>query len=901
MLNRIQSEIAYRLRTLFRRGEVERELDAELRFHLDREIAKLVGEGLPRAEAERRARAEFGGVERIKDDTRDAHGVSFVEQAGQDLRYAMRGLAARKAFTFGVVSTLALGIGANATMFGIVDRLLFRSPPSLRDPGTVHRLYRHTINNGEPRVDRNFAFPTYLDLKKSLQTFSDIAAFQTTRMAVGEGEAVRELQVTVASASYFNFFDVRPTAGRFYSAAEDSVPAGSPVVVLGHAFWQSTYDGRNVIGETIRVGSGVYTVIGVTPKDFVGMSDQGTPALYMPITTYTFSIRGASYPMQYGFSWLEMIARRKPEISAVAAQTDLAAAFVQSWRNAFDITPARFGTPEAAHVTAQITPVQFNRGPQAGRDSQVAKWISGVALVVLLIACANVANLLLSRAVSRRREIAVRLALGVSTGRLTRQLLSESLLLAVLGGVAGLAVAQWGAAGLRRWFLPGDLDVSLFSDTRTLLFSAVTTVLVAFGTGLVPALRAGRADVASALKAGTRGGGQQHARLRTGLLVFQVALSVVLLVGAGLFVRSLGKANAYRLGYDADRVLVAAMQFRGVKLLPPERFALQERIETAAKSVSGVTHVTGAISIPFWANDVRALVAPGVDSVNSRGRFILQAGSPDYFATMGTRILRGRAFDATDRLGTAPVVLVSEGMSRVIWRDRDALGQCLQFDNGDGTTQPCMTVIGVAEEMHLRSWADAKEFSYYVPSLQLTEAPDVKLFARTSLEAADVTEPLRRRLQAVMPGAAYVRVVPMQRLVEPNLRSWKLGATMFVAFGALALLLAAIGLYSLIAYDVAQRKRELSVRIALGASVPRVIRWVVGRGARLIGAGIAIGGTLAIWMAPALESQMFHQSPRDPSVFGVVAATLIAVGLMATAVPAMRASRVDPIDALREE
>jgi putative ABC transport system permease protein len=900
MIHRIKNEIAYRLRTLFRRAEVERELDAELQFHLDREIAKRMKEGLSRAEAERLARRDFGGVERIKEDTRDAHGVALVMQAGQDLRYAMRTLASRKAFTFGVVATLALGIGANATMFGILDRLLFRPPPSMRDASTVHRLYRHSVDKGEPRVDRNLAFATYVDLKQSMRAFSDIAAFQTSRLAVGEGESVREVQGTVASASYFSFFDAQPAAGRFFTADEDKVPAGSPVVVLGYGFWQSNYAGRDVIGEKIRVDSTMATIIGVAPKDFVGMSDQGVPALYMPITAYTFAIRGAGYPKQYGFSWLELIARRKPDVSVAAAQAEVEVAFVQSWRNAYAADPG-WGTPEESHVKAELTPVQINRGPQAGRDSQVAKWISGVALIVLLIACANVANLFLSRALGRRREIAVRLALGVSRARLTRQLLTESLLIAFLGGVAGLAIAHWGADLVRRWFLPADLEVQVFTDTRTLIFSAIATLLVALGTGLVPALRAGRADVTSALKASDRGTSREHARLRTGLLVFQVALSVVLLVGAGLFVRSLENASSYRLGYDSDKVLVAAVQARGLRLSDAERVALQNRIETAAASVPGVTHVTGALSIPFWANDSRGLLAPGVESVNGRGRFIYQVASPGYFATMGTRILRGRAFDANDRAGTAPVVVVSEGMARAIWSDRDALGQCLQFQSNDGKPQPCMTVVGISEEMHLRSWADAREYSYYVPALQIADPPELKVFARVAGSTADFVEPLRRRVQAEIPGAAYVRVVPMTRLVEPNLRSWKLGATMFVAFGVLALVLAAIGLYSLVAYDVAQRRRELSVRIALGASVRRVIGSVVGRGARLVAVGVAIGGSIAIWLAPSLESQMFQQSPRDPSVLGVVVVTLVAAGLAATALPALRASRVDPVEALREE
>ncbi len=901
MFHRIKSEIAYRLRTLFRRAEVERELEAELQFHLEREVAMRMKAGEARANAERIARAEFGGVERIKEDTRDAHGVVLIDQAGQDVRYAFRGLRSRKAFTFGVVATLALGIGANATMFGILDRLLFRAPPAMSDPATVHRLYRHSVDEGEPRVDRNFAFATYLDLKQSLRSFRDIAAFQTTREAVGEGDSVREVPITVASASYFDFFDARPVAGRFFGAEDDKIPEGAPVVVLGHGFWQSAYAGRDVIGEKVRVGPGVATIIGVAPSDFVGMSDQGVPALYLPITAYAFAARGAAYPRNYGWSWLEVIARRKPEVGVAAARAEVEAVFVQSWRNAFAADPG-WGTPESARIRGELAPVQISRGPQAGRDSQVATWISSVAVLVLLIACANVANLLLSRAVSRRREIAVRLALGVSRARLTRQLLTESLLMAFLGGALGLAIAQWGAAFVRRWFLPADLEVQVITDTRTLLFSAIATLLVALGTGLAPALRAGRVDVSSALKAGARATGREHARLRTGLLVFQVALSVVLLVGAGLFVKSLENANAYRLGYDADKVLFASVQARGGRATAAERVILQEKIETAAASVPGVRHVTATLSVPFWANDSRGLLSPGVESVNKRGRFILQVASPAYFTTMGTRVLRGRAFDESDRAGSPPVVVVSEGMARAIWPGREALGQCLQFQPDAGQAPPpCMSVVGIAEEMRLRSWADAREFSYYVPARQVSDPPELKLFARVAGSAEDYVEPLRRRLQAEIPGSAYVRVIPLTQLVEPNLRSWKLGATMFVAFGALALVLAAIGLYSLIAYDVTQRRREISVRIALGASVGRVFGSVVGRGALLVTFGISIGFGIAVFAAPSLSSQMFQQSPRDPWVFGTVILTLVAAGLAATALPALRASRVDPTEALREE
>jgi predicted permease len=898
MIARVLGEIAYRARGIFRRGDVERELDTELRFHIERETERLVRDGVPPAEASRRARAAFGGIERIKDDTRDARGVSFIEQTTADVRYALRSFAAHKAFTLGVVATLALGIGANATMFGVVDRLLFRAPAMLRDPETVHRLYRHERDAIEVTVNRNFSFPTYLDLKRSLTSLTDVAAFYTPRFAVGDGDAVEELPVTVASANYFSYFDAQPVSGRFFTVSDDSVERAN-VVVLSHDFWRSRFGSRDVLGEQIRVGATLRTIIGVAPPGFVGVSDQGAPAMWLPISTFAFGARGPTFSTLYEWSWLELIARRRPGVSRQAAETELTGAFIQSWRRAYEAS-REWGTPEAAGLRGEIGPVQLERGPQAGRNAIVARWTAGVAIIVLLIACANVANLLLARAVTRRREIAVRLALGASRPRVVRQLLTESLLLSALGGLAGLAIARWGAAGIRRWFIPENVDIGVFTDARTLMFAALATMIVALLTGLVPAVRSGRADVSRALKDGARGSSLHQSRGRSSLLVMQVALSVVLLVGAGLFVRSLSNASAHRLGYDADRVLFATMRMRGVQLTPPERTVLFDRIEAAARSVPGIVAVTHAQSVPFSGNDMRPLASPGVDSVSSRGRFILQIGSPDYFTTMGTRIVRGRAFGPEDRAGTPRVVVVSEGMARAIWPGSEPLGKCLRFAWED--TSECMTVIGVAEEMHLRSFDDDREHAYYLPRAQMaSEPPQLQLLARVEGEPDRYVEALRKRLKQELPGASYPFVRPLAQLVEPNLQSWRLGATMFAAFGALALLLAAIGLHSVIAYDMAQRKRDLSIRVALGAPMSRLFGMVVGRGARLVSVGLVIGGAFAMWAAPRLETQLFQQEPRDLTVFAVAGMTLLIAGVGATLMPALRATRVDPNQVLRDD
>ena len=890
------SDLLYRLRALFRRDVMDRELDEELQYHLERETAKHVSAGLPPDEARRRARASFGGVERIRDDTRDARGLVALETIAQDLRYAARGLAAHPIFTAGVIITLGLGIGANAAMFGIVDRLLFRAPATMRDQTTVHRIYTLYNDGVERRTERNLAFPTYLDFARNSRTMTDFAAFQTRQIALGEGEDTREMRVTVASAAYFTFFRARPALGRFFDASDDSLPAGHNVVVLGHAFWQTRFGGRtDILGQPLRVGEMMCTIIGVAPEGFVGMTDQSVPAAWMPITAFASSTRGGpSYTSRYNWSWLELIARRKPEASIAAAEADLTSSYIESVRKELAGEPG-LGTVEELRPAVVLGPVQAERGPQARQDSRVASWVSGVALIVLLIAIANVASLLLSRAVGRQREIAVRLALGVSRARLVRQLLTESFQLAVMGGLAGVLVAQWGTALLRTFFFTSDESITVATDGRTLMFAALATIVVAFLTGLVPAMQAGRGDLALALKAGTREGTYRRGRTRTVLLVLQATLSVVLLVGAGLFVRSLNNVQDFRMGYDSDRILVAEANLRGVRLNGTAMNELSERVLAAVREVPGVTHATLAASIPFWTNEGRGLWVPGVDSVNRKGRFILQVGSSDYFATMGTRILRGRAFGEMDRAGSQPVVVVSEGMARAIWGSDEALGKCVHISE---PTAPCATVIGIAEDMRMRQFIDPREFSYYIPAQQ-EGAMYPQLLVRTRGNPDDLKDDVRRRIQRELPGAAYAMTMPLDRLIDPTRRAWKFGATMFVAFGGLALVLAAIGLYSLIAYDVAQRTQELGVRLALGASAADVMKLVMASGVRLVVVGVVLGGGLALWGSKWMEGLMFRQSPRDPVVFGIVALVLLAVALLATSGPALRAARVDPNVALR--
>ncbi|HEY5062126.1 MAG TPA: ADOP family duplicated permease, partial [Gemmatimonadaceae bacterium] len=772
------------------------------------------------------------------------------ESALKDLRYAFRGLRAKPAFTLGVILTLGLGIGANAAMFSIVDSLLLRDPPFLRRAGLVHRIYEYTTRNNTERADRDLQIPRYLDYLRDTRSFSTIAAFATPHVAIGDGESARSFPVTAASASFFDLFDAHPALGRFFTAQDDQMPTGSPVVVLGYAYWQMAFGGRaDVLGQKLRVGRTLCTIIGVAPAGFIGVAEESVPAVFLPITTHAWDLRGSDvrkgydYTTNYAWHWFELLARRKPGVSVASANADLTAALNRSYISQIATEKGGRETLASLRPRATLEPIPVGRGPDAGPQAKVALWVSGVAVIVLLIACANVANLLLARAVARRREIALRLALGVSRARLIRQLLTETLLLALLGGAAGIGTAALGGRVLTALFLPPDLRSGVIGDRRTLLVALAASVVAALLTGIAPVSQAIRSDLAHVLAGGGRDAGAHRSPARTALLVFQATLSVVLLVGAGLFVRSLENVRALRLGFDVRPVVAITENLRGTPLTLAERIALEQRLTGEARATPGVVSATPAPSVPFWGFEGRYLFAPGIDSVERLGSFYLQAGNAEFFRTFGTRILRGRGFDDRDGAGSVRVVVVSERMANALWPGRDPIGKCIRIS---ADTAPCTTVIGVAEEMRIRTLTERKdglrEFTYSVPISQFDDGAAGMLLVRVAGSAADYAETVRRRMQRIMPGASYLMAAPLSNMLDPKIESWHTGATMFVAFAGLALAITGVGLYSVIAYGVAMRRQEIGVRIALGASRAHVVRLVVRGGLRLVVAGIAAGG-----------------------------------------------------------
>ncbi|HKE89115.1 MAG TPA: ABC transporter permease [Gemmatimonadales bacterium] len=820
----------------------------------------------------------------------------------QDLRFAIRQLLKSPGFTLGVVLTLGLGIGANVAMFSIVDRMLFRPPPMLRDPSATHRVYLAQTYRGVENADASMQYARYVDLTAGTTSFTRTAAFTEDDIAVGVGAEARELRIGIVSASFFAFFDAPPALGRYFSTAEDAPPAGTPVAVLGHGFWQTRYGGRaDILGSTLQIGPVIYTIIGVTPRGFTGLWPNQPPVAFVPISTYAGALAAGfmqndRWWTTYSWDWMSMLAQRKPGISTATATADLTRAFFRSFE------AERAGDPTLPPVALArprgiVASVLSERGPNESSFAKVATWVSGVAVIVLLIACANVTNLLLARGLRRRREIAIRLALGVTRGRLLAQLLTESVGLAVCGGIVGLVVAEWGGTLLRGQFLTGSADSSVFASERTLLFAAAAALLAGVLTGLVPAFRVLRPDLSVDLKAGTREGTYQRSRTRAVLLVSQCALSVALLVGAGLFVRSLGRVRDVRLGYDVDPVLIVDLNMRGVQLDSARHVVLRRDLLDAARSIPGVRHVSPRISVPFLGRMSVSLYVAGIDSVRRLGRFLLNAVGPDYFATMGTQLVRGRGISDQDAAGAPGAMVVSAAMAGVLWPGREAIGQCVhvRFE-----TAPCAYVVGIAENIHSQRLGEDPAFTYYLSSAQW-DPENGGLFVRMAGPARQLAETVRRRLQEIMPGASYVTVVPFAEVLGRQTRSWQLGATMFLAFGALAVVVAAIGLYSVLAYNVAQRTHELGVRAALGADQRSLIGMVVREALAFGAAGIAIGALIALacgrWLGPLL----FQESPRDPLVFGGTAVLLIGIAALASFVPSRRAAAVDPVVALRTE
>ncbi|HET7456751.1 MAG TPA: ADOP family duplicated permease [Gemmatimonadaceae bacterium] len=845
------------------------------------------------------------------------------------LRYAFRSLRRTPGFAAAAVIVLAIGIGANATMFGVIDRLLLRPPPLVVDPDRIVRVYVHQQVPGiGDFTTATLAFPDYVDYRDRDRDFSAVAAFSGgNEVAFGRGRGARTLRANFVSRSYFPLLGVRPALGRFFAADEDDPARPVRVAVLDHGFWESQFGGDPaVLGRQLALGEDLYTVVGVAPAGFTGVNLSPVD-VWIPLAAADPLAASAEAFTSRNWQWIEVVGRLRDGATLDAAQAtatgirrqayaDAGASSRSGGRGGRRIVMSGGGgggaspavPSERREADVVLGPVLADRGPERSRAATVSLWLGGVAVIVLLVACANVANLLLVRALRRRREIAVRVALGISSMRLALQLGAEALLLAIGGGALGLFVAALGSRLLQRVLL-ADSGVPLGLDARVLAFTAAAAALTALLCGLVRVLQASAPDVATALKSGTReGGAHSHRRLRDGLVVAQVALTIVLLVGAGLFVRSLRHALTLDLGIDPSRLVVAEMSLSDVGYNRREIDATFRRMLDRIAARPEVEAAGMAVSVPFRNMFAQRIRIPGRDSLPrpARGRGPFFNGvTGDYLAAAGIAVKRGRGITDADVGAGAPVVVVNEALAKLYWPGEDPIGRCLVA--GRDSTGPCRTVVGVVENAAMTEIRDDPPPQLYMPlpAADTTMPPMRALFVRSRAAgphaAADLVPVVRSTMLATAADLPYANVRPFADLYSPQVRPWQLGATMFSLFGGAALLLAVVGLYAVLSYSVSQRTHEIGVRMALGARGGDVVRVVVGQGMRVAALGLFLGAAGAWAGSRFVRDQLFGVSGHDPIVFTVVALTLLLVAAAASWLPARRAAGVDPVEALRAE
>jgi predicted permease len=799
-----------------------------------------------------------------------------------------------------VIATLALASGANITMFGIADGLTFRPLKYLKAPHEVHRVYWQWTDNGKRTTSASTQYTRFVDLTRDARAFADVAVFAERVVPIGEADAIQARPIAAVSASYFRLFDAQPVRGRFFADAEDVTPRGADVVVLGHAYWRTHLGGGDVLGRILKVGDIRATIIGVAPEGFDGLNDGRPPAVFVPITTYAASTGtedARTYFSAYKWGWAHLLVRRASGVTIDSATDEATRIFRDRWPQ-FRADNQNLAPIETADPHVVLSGVRTGAGPTAGVQARTALWLLGVAGAVLLIGCANVANLVLSRSLARRREVGLKLALGMSGRRQKIGAFAEALLLAVGGGIAALVVAQVTRTALAPILQSLRLaELSVWKDSRTLYATAGLVVFSAVVVGWLPTFLLRRAALTPAQHR-PRGATAEGRRARGLLLVTQVTLCVTLLAGAGLFVRSLLAAQLSPLGYDPARVLIVTRNIPPGGFDAAQQMTIRGQLLRTAIALPDVESAAWVSSAPFVSTSSTDLHVPGLDGANALGPFTFQATTPDYFKTMGTRILRGRGILPGD-LPSAPfVAVVSESMARTLWPGRDAIGQCFRMRLLDS---PCRAVVGVAEDIVQNELADGPRLHYYVPIDQYPRTFGNGMVLKLRDAPQQGGESVRAALQRELPAGYFLTAQSLAGVVSDQQASWRMGAAVLVGFGALALVVASVGLFASLSYDIAQRSREWAERIALGAARPTILRLIVGRSLVLVLAGAIPGLIIAAAAGRWIQPLLYRTSARDPLSFSVALILVSVVAAFASTWPAIKAARVDPIVALRNE
>jgi len=814
----------------------------------------------------------------------------------EDLRYAARGIVRRPGLTAVVTLVLTIGIAANAIMFGVVDQLLIRPPVGVVAPQQVHRIYFTFTEEGKPGATPVTTYRSVVALRENVPAFSAVAGHFRTTATVGRGVDAEQVAMGIVSGNYFQLLGIKPQRGRAFAEGEDVPPDGAAVAIISDGYWRKHFGASDsVIGKRLDLNTRAFTVVGVAP---VGVSslDREVVDLWVPIASVANENFGEDWYRKANSWWVSIVARVRPDASIRLAEDQATVAYRNEERTWGQ--PIRDSTMRIA-----LGPIVGTRTPTGIRvEAKVALWLMGVAVIVLLIACANVANLLIARMLQRRREIAVRLALGVSRGRLLRQLLTESALLAVISGAAAIIVARWGGRVVESVLLPGFIWEHGVLDARVLAFTLAATVVCILLAGSAPALQSVRTSVAATLHGSARQIAGGRSRLRNALLVLQAALSVLLLIGAGLFVKSLRHVAGRDVGVALDRVSLVTMNLSRAGFTPIEA---NQTFEAASERVRNIPGVDGAAvvaaSVPMRSGSGISVKLPF-----GAKRPKLDGGGPylgvvrgDFFPTIGASVRGGRLFTPDEERVPSRVMMINEMLAKAYWPGRNPVGECVQL----GSDSTCTRIVGVVQNVILFAMVKDDRAMVYVPPSHPSfgKKPAAALLVRTRGDASKLTAMIRARLQGMSTRMPYVQVSPFSELVAPQLRPWRLGATMFTLFGVVALVIAAVGLYSVMAYWVSQRTHEIGVRMALGARQTDVVRLVGAQASRPILIGLAFGVVAALVATRWITDLLYETSPRDPFVFIVAAVVLAGAAILASIVPARRSASVDPATALRSE
>ena len=905
------SDLYIRLRSLFRRAKAEEELDDELRFHQEQQAEKYMRAGLSREEALRQVRLDFGGLEQVKEDCRDARGISFLESLAQDLRYGLRMLAKSPAFTAVIILTLALGIGANTAIFTLVNAVMLRALP-VRDPQQLvvaQWSARHgpqnlgmtgfgdCARNHEGTIGCVVSYPIFQEIRNHTNVFADAMAFVGPDQVDLSGNGVpTTAQAELVSGSYFQTLGVAPALGRTLMP-DDEKPGAPAVAVLDYAYWQRAFGGSPAaIGRTIRLNDAVFTIIGIAEPGFTRLTPGKSVNLWISLSQARSLGKLWTRRSTPDNWWLVVVGRLRPGVSRAQAQAALDPLFVNEMLHGAKPHWTQADDPHLNLLPAQ----QALTGIRNMYGEPLLLLMAAVGLI-LLIACANVAGLLLARAAAREREMAVRMALGSTRRRIMRQLLTESLLVSFIGAALGALLAPLAVSGLAAFFSKNSwmpLQLDLHIDARVLLFTVAAAVLTGVGFGLAPAARGSRTRVSAQLKGNTTSAAVTRGRgrilgLGSVLVILQVALSVIVLTGAGLLLRTLSNLRSIHAGFDTRNLILFEInpQLAGYKDRQiTDLYATLQRKIAALPGVTAVSYSSEALLDGGSSN--RGMRVEGHDARSTVDVQILSIG-PEYFSTMKIPLLDGRALNQAD-METAGHAVVNRIFVQKYLDGRNPLGLHL---GGTHPDDPQWEIVGVVGDTKYPTLRREDEPIVYMPL-----ASDGATFAtRTALAPVSLMPAVRNVVNSVDDNLPVMRLRTQSDSIDRLLFNERLLARLLGLFAAVGLLLACIGLYGLLTYEVERRTREIGIRTALGAQRGTIWTMVVRQGIVLVVLG-AIAGCGAAWgVTGLLASLLYAVRPADPVTFALSAGLLLIVGIVACSLPARRATRVDPMAALRCE